>query len=76
MAMEYDEALKAFQRVLDAKNLPPEMATVIELSMSMVPQVMVAKAAKMEAVDQRRKTTLEDAVKHALDSQNRFPSLR
>ena len=40
-----------------------ELAQIVELSLSLTPQVMAAKAAKMQPEDQRRKTTLEDAVK-------------
>lgn len=63
LAGEYDDALADFKRVLDTKNLPAEQAQLVELSLSMTPQVLAAKAAKLPPQDQRRKTIQEDAVK-------------
>ena len=63
LAGEYDPALAAFKRVLDTKNLPPELAQLSELSMSMTPQVLAAKAGKLPPEDPKRKAALEEAVK-------------
>ncbi|HSI11223.1 MAG TPA: tetratricopeptide repeat protein, partial [Chthoniobacter sp.] len=59
----YDEALRSFKKIADNPNLAPEFATIKELSLSMSPQVLVAKAAKMDVNDKARTVVLEDAVK-------------
>ena len=51
LAGEYDPAVAAFKRVLDNKTLPPELAQLAELSLSMTPQVLVAKAGKLAPDD-------------------------
>jgi len=63
LAGEYDQAIADFKKVLDAKNLPAEYAPTAELALSMTAQALSAKASKMAPEDQRRKTTLDDAVK-------------
>jgi len=63
IAGEYDEALAAFKRVLETKNLPAELAQLAELSLSMTPQVLAAKAGKLPPEDPKRKASLEEAVK-------------
>ncbi|MEP6670447.1 MAG: tetratricopeptide repeat protein [Chthoniobacter sp.] len=63
LAGEYDDALADFKRVLDAKNLAPEFAPLVELSLSMTPQVLAAKASKLPPEDPKRKGIQEDAVK-------------
>ena len=73
LAGEYDEAIAAFKRVLDNKNLPPELAQLAELSLSMTPQVLAAKAAKLPANDPARKVALGDAVKQFDIYLQKFP---
>ncbi|HEY3898818.1 MAG TPA: tetratricopeptide repeat protein [Chthoniobacter sp.] len=63
LAGEYNEASKAFQRLIETKNLPPDDAGLLQLALSMAPQVLVQKASKMPPEDQTRKTTFEQAVK-------------
>ncbi len=63
LAGNYDNAIAAFKRVLDNKNLPAELAQLAELSLSMTPQVLASKAAKLPPEDPQRKPTLEEAVK-------------
>jgi TolA-binding protein len=63
IAGEYDAAIAAFKRVLDNKNLPPELAQLAELSLSMTPQVLAAKAGKLQPNDPGRNAALEEAVK-------------
>lgn len=62
-AGNYDPAIVDFKKVIDAKNLPPEFGPLIELSTSLIPQALSAKAAKMPPEDQRKKATQEEAVK-------------
>jgi TolA-binding protein len=63
LAGDYDAALAAFKKVIDNRNLPPEMAVLNELALSMTPQVLVAKAGKLPPEAPARKEALEDAVK-------------
>ena len=63
IAGAFDPALAAFKRVIDNRNLPPEQATLLELSLSMTPQVLAAKASKLPPEDKARNAALEDAVK-------------
>ena len=56
---EYDESVKNFQKVPTAKGAPAE---IIELAMSLTPQVLAAKAAKIDAKDPLRDKTLNDAL--------------
>jgi len=63
LAGNLDAALAAFKKVTDSRTLPPELATLLELSLSMTPQVLAAKAAKLPPTDPGRKAALEDAVK-------------
>jgi TolA-binding protein len=68
---EDDKAIETIQRNLDpAKNIPPEIA---EISASMAPQFLAAKAAKMSVNDPARKTTFEEAVKQYDAFIKRFP---
>jgi TolA-binding protein len=63
LAGNHDGALAAFKKVIDNRNLPAEQATLKELALSMTPQVLAAKAAKLPPDDPARKVALEDAVK-------------
>ncbi len=63
IAGNFDAALAAFKKVIDNRNLPPELATLNELSLSMTPQVLAAKASKLPPDAPERKTALEDAVR-------------
>ncbi len=63
MGGNYEAALASFKKVIDNKNLSPDLAPLLELSLSMSPQVLVAKAAKLPPADAARNATLEDAVK-------------
>jgi TolA-binding protein len=60
LAGEYNDAVNSFKALLTGKNTPPELA---ELALSMIPQVLAAKASKLVAEDPARKAALEDAVK-------------
>jgi TolA-binding protein len=73
LAGEYNEAVKAFQRLIETKNLPKEKTYLLELAQSMAPQVLVMKASKLPPEDQTRKTTLEQAVKEFDVFLTRFP---
>ncbi|HEX5176081.1 MAG TPA: tetratricopeptide repeat protein [Chthoniobacteraceae bacterium] len=66
------KAIETIKRNLDpaAKNIPPEIA---ELSASMAPQFLAAKAAKMSANDPARKAAFEEAVKEYDAFIKRFP---
>ncbi len=74
LAGEYDEAIAAFKRVLDNKNLPAELAQLAELSLSMTPQVLAAKASKLPVDDPARKVALGDAVKQFDAYLTKFPN--
>lgn len=63
LAGNYDAATPHFKKIIDNPNLAPEFATIKELALSMAPQVLVAKAAKLEPGDPARNVALEDAVK-------------
>ena len=56
----YDDAVSSFKNVLAIKNAPPELA---EQALSMLPQVLAAKAGKLPPQDPARKVALGDAVK-------------
>ena len=56
---EFDDAVTAFKNLLAGKNTPPDLA---EMALSMTPQVLAAKAAKMAPEDPARKVALGDAV--------------
>jgi TolA-binding protein len=74
LAGNYDAALASFKKVIDNRNLPPELATLNELSLSMTPQVLAAKAAKLPPGDPARKVALEDAVKQFDVYLTKYPS--
>ncbi len=74
LAGNYDGALAGFKKVIDNKNLPAELASLLELSLSMAPQVLVAKAAKLPPGDPARKTTLEEAVKQFDTYLSKYPT--
>jgi len=59
-AGNFDAAVVSFKKVLDDKKSPPELA---ELALSLTPQVLAAKAAKLPAQDPGRNKALEEAVK-------------
>jgi len=61
LAANYDAATAAFKKVIDDPKLAPELAVVKELSMRLRPQVLVAKASKLEANDPVRRVWLEDS---------------
>lgn len=63
LAGNHDAALAAFKKVIDNRTLPPELAQLNELALSMTPQVLASKAAKLKLDDPARKTALEEAVK-------------
>ncbi len=73
LAGDYDAALAAFKKVIDNRNLPAEQASLNELSLSMVPQVLASKAAKLPINDPARKVALEDAVKQFDTYLTKFP---
>ena len=56
----FDAAVAAFKKVLDDKKAAPEL---VELALSLTPQVLAAKAGKLPANDPNRNTALEEAVK-------------
>ena len=56
----YDKAEAAFKKVLDDKKSPPPL---LELALSLTPQVLATKAAKLPATDPNRGKALEEAVK-------------
>jgi TolA-binding protein len=60
LAGEYNDAVNSFKTLLAGKNTPPDLA---ELALSMIPQVLAAKASKLVPEDPARKAALEDAVK-------------
>ena len=60
MLGDYPKAVENMQKVPTLKNAPPEL---IELALSMVPQVSVAKASKLAPDDPQRKKAYEDAIK-------------
>ena len=74
LAEKYDAALASFKKVTDAKNLLPEQAVLLELALSMTPQVLATKASKMEIADPKRKSTLEEAVKQFDAYLAKYPS--
>ncbi len=55
----HDESVKNFQKVPTTKGAPPEL---IELAMSLTPQVLAAKASKLDPKDPLRDKTLNDAL--------------
>ena len=67
----YDAALADFKKVLENKGSPPELA---ELALSLTPQVLAAKAAKLASNDPARKVALEDAVKQFDVYLTKFPN--
>jgi len=73
LAGNFDAALAAFKKVIDNRNLPAEQASLNELSLSMVPQVLAAKAGKLPLTDPARKTALEDAVTQFDTYLTKFP---
>jgi tetratricopeptide (TPR) repeat protein len=74
VAGEYDEAIAAYKRVIETKNLPPELAQLVELSLSKMPQVLSAKADKLKPEDPKRKPTFEEAVKEFDDYLAKYPT--
>jgi TolA-binding protein len=70
-ANNYDAALAAFKRVLDGKGASPE---IMELALSLTPQVLVAKASRLPATDPNRNAALEDAVKQFDVYLGRYPN--
>ena len=59
-AGNFDAAVAAFKKLLDDKKTPPELA---ELALSLMPQVLSAKAGKLKPDDPARKPAFEEAVK-------------
>ncbi|HEV7402247.1 MAG TPA: tetratricopeptide repeat protein [Chthoniobacteraceae bacterium] len=57
---QYDKAVKTLQTVSTLKNVPPEMA---ELSMSLIPQALSAKAVAEGPKSPQRTRLFEDAIK-------------
>lgn len=74
LAGNYDAALASFKKVIDNRNLPAEQATLSELSLSMTPQVLAAKASKLPPEDPQRKAALEAAVKEFDVYLTKFPN--
>jgi TolA-binding protein len=56
---DYDKSVANFQKVPNAKGAAAE---IIELSMSLTPQVLAAKAGKLDAKDPLREKSLNDAI--------------
>jgi TolA-binding protein len=73
-AGNYDAAITDFKKVTEAKNLPAELAPLVELATSLIPQALSAKAAKMAPEDQRKKATQEEAVKQFDAFLTKFPN--
>lgn len=73
-AGNYDQAIADFKKVIDAKNLPAEYAQLPELALSLTAQALYGKAGKMGPEDQRRKTTLEEAVKQFDNYLAKYPN--
>jgi TolA-binding protein len=60
MLGDHDRGVDALRKVLELKNVPPELS---ELSYSFIPQVLAAKAAKLQANDTGRKEAFLAAIK-------------
>ena len=56
---DHDESVKNFQKLPTTKGVPAEL---VELGMSLIPQVLAAKAVKIDAKDPLRDKTLNDAL--------------
>ncbi len=67
---DYDRALSAMQRNTTAKNVPPEF---LELSYSFIPQILAAKAGKLQANDPGRKAAFQAAIKEFDTFIQKFP---
>ena len=56
---DYDKSVENFQKVPTTKGAPAE---IVELAMSLTPQVLAAKAAKLDPKDPLRDKSLNDAI--------------
>jgi TolA-binding protein len=68
---EYDKAAESFQKASIAKGAPPE---IVELALSLTPQVIAAKASKLKADDPARDAALNDAIKQFDVFLGKFPN--
>ena len=68
---QYDKAVAVLTEATTLKNVPPEVA---ELALSLVPQVLSAKAAAAGPKDPQRKKLFEDAVKGFETFQQKYPN--
>lgn len=69
-AGNFDAALASFKKVLDDKR----SQDLVELALSLTPQVLAAKAAKLDLKDPNRNKALEDAVKQFDTYLGKFPA--
>lgn len=67
---DYDKAVENFQKSSTARGAAPE---IVELALSLTPQVIAAKASKLKADDPARDRALEDAIKQFDIFLQRFP---
>ena len=67
---KHDEAVATLEKNSAAKNVPPD---ILELSQVLVPQILTAKASKLDPTDPARKAALEQAVKRFDEFINKFP---
>lgn len=68
---DFDKAVENFQKSSNAKGAPAE---IIELALSLTPQVLAAKAAKLKPEDPAREAALNDAIKQFDVFLGRFPN--
>ena len=67
---DYDKSVENFQKVPTAKGAPQEL---IELAMSLTPQVLAAKASKLDPKDPQREKSLIDAIAQFDTFLTKFP---
>ncbi|HYR57856.1 MAG TPA: tetratricopeptide repeat protein, partial [Chthoniobacteraceae bacterium] len=70
LAGDYDKSVENFQKVPTAKGAAAEL---IELSMSLTPQVLAAKASKLDPKDPQREKSLTDAISQFDAFLTKFP---
>ncbi len=68
---EYDKGVQWLQKNIAGRNVPPE---ILELSYSLVPQILSAKAAKLPPDAPARKTAFQDAIKKFDEFIQKFPN--
>ncbi|GAB4171114.1 MAG: hypothetical protein Fur0032_10200 [Terrimicrobiaceae bacterium] len=66
----FDDAMAIVQKALSGPTLPAELKQAAD---NLIPQILSAKAAAMDAGDPRRKTTFEEAIKKFTDYITAYP---